>query len=554
MNAIVQQAQMTVNQQGLIGTLKKAFENKQAVIKETAQNARRAGATEVRIYYCKIRNFYAVVDNGNGIDDINTLIAVAESGWDAQTKQKETPYGMGMLSGLYVANEIFVSSKGKCFRASTESILSMIPFDVHAGYSGNRTVIAFYGGEVDSLFDANFNSIFKGFPIDVYVNDVKLSRINAVNGPKKFVANEHGVFFLSPGSHPSEPIEFYSKLILYYQGFEIGHSQYVSEYQASICHVDQELYPAIAPDRHKLINADVAIKVLEEQLIELIRNEIRLISESDSAHLLLDSVETLREYNMLHVLNSLDSIPRKCLLGLKSIPILSSNFEGEGEELSHPENHILRASIEAGHTVIFDDVYNPDEEDNWDDCPNFAAAYYCYSKDLHWIDYNRLDSGHWIFNHIKSPSSVEVILNNGRVTQSSQYSNGLNNCHVVLCDSYKLNGPFGSIDLNNIGLRIKSSDIMPGDQILVPNGEESGYHIILQDSSFVDEWGGYLDDDRDDNVRAFETWLTNERLSNAPEKIILGAITDLPSKFPSLKGKSYTITIDEDGTTAIQVN
>jgi len=63
---------------------------------EILQNARRAGATEVRI--TNKDKFVTVEDNGSGIDDFQKLLDLGGSGWDEKLEAGEDPAGVGLFS------------------------------------------------------------------------------------------------------------------------------------------------------------------------------------------------------------------------------------------------------------------------------------------------------------------------------------------------------------------------------------------------------------------------------------------------------------------------
>ena len=63
---------------------------------EILQNARRAGATEVRII--NKDGFVIVQDNGSGIDDFQKLLDLGGSGWDEKMEAGEDPAGVGLFS------------------------------------------------------------------------------------------------------------------------------------------------------------------------------------------------------------------------------------------------------------------------------------------------------------------------------------------------------------------------------------------------------------------------------------------------------------------------
>ena len=63
---------------------------------EILQNARRAGATEVRI--SNKDGLITVADNGSGIDDFRKLLDLGGSGWDEKLEAGEDPAGVGLFS------------------------------------------------------------------------------------------------------------------------------------------------------------------------------------------------------------------------------------------------------------------------------------------------------------------------------------------------------------------------------------------------------------------------------------------------------------------------
>ena len=63
---------------------------------EVLQNARRAGATEVRV--SNKNGIVTVQDNGSGIHNFQTLLDLGGSGWDEQFEVGEDPAGVGLFS------------------------------------------------------------------------------------------------------------------------------------------------------------------------------------------------------------------------------------------------------------------------------------------------------------------------------------------------------------------------------------------------------------------------------------------------------------------------
>ena len=70
------------------------------IFAETLQNARRAGATRVRVSLAgpEDRPIVTVADDGAGIARPGVLLSFGENGWDNELVRREDAAGMGMLS------------------------------------------------------------------------------------------------------------------------------------------------------------------------------------------------------------------------------------------------------------------------------------------------------------------------------------------------------------------------------------------------------------------------------------------------------------------------
>jgi hypothetical protein len=76
---------------------------------EILQNARRAGATEVRII--NKDGFVTIEDNGSGIEDFQKLLDLGGSGWDEKLEAGEDPAGVGLFS--LAPREVTITSKDR---------------------------------------------------------------------------------------------------------------------------------------------------------------------------------------------------------------------------------------------------------------------------------------------------------------------------------------------------------------------------------------------------------------------------------------------------------
>jgi len=96
-----------VNSPKLLQDTAAMFSNGTKYLTELAQNARRAGATQIHI--TTGANFVEIMDNGSGVADFANLIGVATSKWGDDV-QDESPYGIGFLACIFAAEKVTVTS------------------------------------------------------------------------------------------------------------------------------------------------------------------------------------------------------------------------------------------------------------------------------------------------------------------------------------------------------------------------------------------------------------------------------------------------------------
>ncbi|MCG8277417.1 ATP-binding protein [Stenotrophomonas sp. NLF4-10] len=171
---------LQTNQNRLIATLRHAF-TQASMLGELLQNARRAKACHIHI--TAEGDTLTVSDDGGGIADLQTLICIAESGWDEKLKARENPFGIGVLSTLYFARSLRVHSLDKAFRASTAAIISgeeveVIPASARVGTEirlcgvqspqTGQSLAEWVGRELARLCEA--------FPVPVSFNGAKVDR------------------------------------------------------------------------------------------------------------------------------------------------------------------------------------------------------------------------------------------------------------------------------------------------------------------------------------------------------------------------------------------
>ena len=150
---------------------------------EVLQNARRAGATEVRVQIdpagdgCQI----TVEDNGHGIEDFQSLLTLGTSNWNADVIQTEDPAGMGFFSLCHSWVEVhsgnrFVKLTPATFLGHEEAVVLSVTEPVHG------TRIRFTRASEELQLVAALKCVAYFAPITVIVNGRAIDRHDFLEG------------------------------------------------------------------------------------------------------------------------------------------------------------------------------------------------------------------------------------------------------------------------------------------------------------------------------------------------------------------------------------
>ncbi|WP_269495562.1 hypothetical protein [Castellaniella sp. S9] len=171
---------LKTNQHKLIANLRHAF-NQASMLGELLQNARRAQASHIQI---TVEGDTLIVrDDGVGIADLQTLIFIAESGWDKDLQARENAFGLGVLSTLYFAQHLSVHSIDQAFNAATEAIMRGDAVLVYPESPRVGTEIRLDGVQspdaginLPEWVGRKLNRLCKAFPVPVFLNGTEIDR------------------------------------------------------------------------------------------------------------------------------------------------------------------------------------------------------------------------------------------------------------------------------------------------------------------------------------------------------------------------------------------
>lgn len=173
----MQQVQVRVSESGALRNGRYAFTDRYSLISELLQNARRAGATLIRIAHDAERRTLIVADDGHGVDDFQQLLTFNESGWDSATVAREHAFGIGFSKALYAASFVSVASRGRrlAFRSADALARRLLDVVDDADSDPLLTVVRLDGIDLPELGD-RIGRICCGFPVPVSYNGTFVPR------------------------------------------------------------------------------------------------------------------------------------------------------------------------------------------------------------------------------------------------------------------------------------------------------------------------------------------------------------------------------------------
>lgn len=563
-----------VNQNKLMANLKFSFSNKHTILGEILQNARRAGATFVKLNTVVDSNELVIVDNGKGISDFQNLFSVAESGWDVETLQKEKPFGMGWLSCLYGSDNIYVESNNHFISGNSQEIIGGAGIEVyetdvksHKDDTYTKIVLGGFTLTEKELTDA-LNKLSAGFAIDVYLNNKLLDRKENVEHLKSIpdyyhqVVSDVGIVFIPVRQ------ECINRYQLYLQGLPVNHdgSHHLFYETRNIIHLDSEKIFARMPDRDKLIDeADVITAIRKAvhgfHLEQLLKLKASLTPEQFATHANtsyamsidggFDTALTAKDVRFSdHFFGQVSNDQPSCNYELSKIADNRTN------EISVSYNE-----MKNGDAVICT-VEDMEEYEGWN------GVAFIFARKLGWnllneqattkgwhdaIDFNF--SKHWVNEFVFALPVEEIGITINQETKREQYSFACwqSNCEIVLCESYTLTYKHPDGEVFEVVITDEPLLTADGD-LLIPNSCSS--HTAAVGS--VEQGHGYYwedefhDEERDQDSNAFALYL--ELMRSGDEcAAISGHINNNVNfhDYSQFKGVEFKLVIGERGEVVI---
>jgi hypothetical protein len=534
MNAVVK---INVNEKALISNLKMAFATGTTWVTELLQNARRAGATKIHIVLQPGQKEFSIWDDGQGIEDMQNLFSIAESGWDEPVLSQEKPYGMGFLSCLFACEKVHIISRGQQVKVATKDAIAFDDIHVEAHQGVEGTFIRMKG--VTDMPSVQFlQSAVKGFPVSVYLDQSKepLESIHAVGTTMDWAKTEIGLIHVS-----NLRGRFYDPLI-YLQGLPIcaGFNSRYTENNV-IVHLDSEKFFGRLPDRSSVIDPDKAMVTIKSAIIKLYvkqlhQKKIGMLANDQAKEFVGRYGEICIAY-CKELLNDMPFLPTCAIAG--SIYDLDVNIDST--VLDRPTEPIRMQAITEGTVKLFSGDGGSYDGENM---PHMAII---DAYDGLIVDAAKLDSKHWVHSYVHNlKGDVSIALSE---PQPAFMIDGRFVCgeEAILGNVLTLSGSFEVEGVLSELITTYDNTVYDAmEQVFYVPSASSGYGAVHQASSYMDD-EEYREEAFDEDNDLFAR-LVSEARNPDPAALLRQLLLDLGLKrYNSLQEKTFQVTIDEDG-------
>lgn len=527
MNAIVQ---LKVNDRKLVSGLSKAFSSRHTYLAELLQNGRRAGASEITVSYQATETpaggwtgTLVIADNGAGVKDWQTLLSLADSGWDEAIQVKEQPFGLGFFACVSIADQVRVESGRQVLEFTRSAALAFEELAVRDNdqeVHGTRITLTGVSSSAADLAGA-LQQFAKGFPIRVVLNGTALDRPDSVEALQANASSFEAVTEL-PGiglAAISRNETIGGRVRAYLLGICVEEG---GNYPAAIVHLEPSAFPARLPDRDKLIDHSEKVKQLVMAVGAWWVSQFPRLKATYSPEELWKLYPKAAEKMLaLGFLNDVDHLPAALFEGVGEVCF----YEPEERSPDFDKKTVTRSEVESGALVLCTDL--PSSQYNGGTIAQTIAhhlKWLCLKGQFHhehWAMKNAIRlTGAKADRRGDADEDGEVLfqsLGSGRIFIGA----GDFQVHVTDEMTLKWNGHSVTLDEGAVVSFDESGSV--GDLVIA--GAYDPWAVTAMLDSFTDEWG--IPDEDYFNRQRFELeQLIDSLRATSPAKSLTGYLLD----------------------------
>lgn len=269
------------------------FKDVLCFLDEDIQNAQRAKATEVRITKNRYDDIPSLVIENNGeiLEDPQSLFSIAESGWDNDIKQSENPFGMGFFSNITVSNKIEIYSGDKYILFDVDKMIAtnnpqLEVQETEEYYEGFKLILNNF--DYDNIYPFQIKERLGRLgkyihELDIYYDDELQEKMNLTEESENYTFNikiedEDMQGWIAIYSNYG----FDSEISIYYKGRFVSKLEGYPYLKGDI-HINDKVLNLTSPDRKDIIKDDKykEFKDMIDLYIEQLSNESFQYGEED---------------------------------------------------------------------------------------------------------------------------------------------------------------------------------------------------------------------------------------------------------------------------------
>lgn len=504
----------SVNDKRLLSSLKHLFASSFSMLGELMQNARRAGATRVDFLLDTAKRELSVIDDGRGIQDFSTLVALCESDWSEATTLTEKPFGMGFFSVFYACEKVTIKSNGSCIEATLDDIVSKRKIEVVPTDYSKGTCITLHGLSKDLLEcginalpkaveDTNITSHLKrfsrGFPIPVALNGVEYERPHAMDKIET-VMTEFGHIhdhLITAGETRTANSLDNRGWAYYLQGLPIEATIIGNE--PRVVHLDSTRFIAQMPDRKALYDGDKQLAGLKQAHRNLVVQMLVSKKATMPEQAFVQKYWAVcKEYGAMELMNSIPYLPSSLLSRVDAVDYRGFDAFGNPHELAQL---LTRDEIIASKVQIWSGAaggsYEAHEQDGV--LLKMMQRHRIYALDAN----HGLSDDHWLFEHVMDWQDLEVSVSHSDVIGKEVFYIRTEEVLMKVVDSVTVKvtstvDPDFKLEETITGDWIAYSDENEGEVCLVTRNNNAGDEPIDFYTDHCNEHDAYNDSARDD--------------------------------------------------------
>lgn len=540
-----------VNAKRLLEGTRALFSTSATAYAELMQNARRAGASKINITVAKAGDGTNVLfeDDGVGIEDFYALISLAESGWDEAIVKAEQPFGIGFCSVAFAAKCIVVESRRQRIEFTQDDIIlqrkiALKPSKVKVG-----TRIHLMGTTLSKRsIEEALERFAQGFPISIWMNQQAVERQHAL-GQADLVELDNAI-----GKIILPKTCWNLNYNLYYQGLPIRGLTQSYKYhhrQNLTIHLNSGNFMVRMPDREALINPDVAEKRIHAGLIEALHGYFKGLKQTMTSEAFVTTYWDilLSDKGLASLLDDVPCIAGSAMWRFDDLPFIETDFHSN--DRVYEKDIITMAQIQSGERVLVNEDPSELMEDSTVAHQYSVIATWMWLKQWWFLrDIERLSKNHWLHAWVKDVHKLQANIK-GKTLQKSHGQSFWMEIHVLEKLDIEVDGVSVECNYPLISRARKRS------VVLAPKRFAMDQHFIenalCQANTYNDGYDNFDEVElSNDGFNVSNVIL--ELMGQAPNITLQNILRQSPlQQFPSLVGKSFKVTVAEQGDVQVEL-